>query len=43
MYSKTSDKSLDKNIDLSDYLSITYTKYTNGTDTNDGMTMEVYS
>lgn len=43
MYSKTSDKSPDKNIDLSDYLSITYTKYTNGTDTNDGMTMEVYS
>ncbi|MEK5164774.1 hypothetical protein NYE69_20875 [Paenibacillus sp. FSL R5-0527] len=42
-YSKISDKSPDKNIDLSDYLSITYTKYTNGTDTNDGMTMEVYS
>ncbi|MEC0333874.1 hypothetical protein P4H42_30370 [Paenibacillus macerans] len=41
MYSKISDKSL--NNDLSDYLSITYTKYTNGTDTNDGMTMEVYS
>ncbi|WP_458475650.1 hypothetical protein [Paenibacillus sp. TH7-28] len=36
-YSKISDKSPDKNIGLSDYLSITYTKYTNGTDTNDGM------